>query len=453
MSTGNVSLACYGCVDFANNERTFAYYRWACANNMFPAGCKPDIRDLCMCAADAPLTPFVDPITDGVCWYDPSVPESSHFLGIIVLNRPYESATFSRDTSDGFIEGSILNRPKILGKSFVFEALILATSSEGKNYGEEWLKSLLRDSPCTSSENDCESCFGKRMGMRKFCPDIESTDDGIHEWFGVGLTEDVTSTDDASTRQACCDILYPITFTLQSSSPYSFSSTEFAVCEKPVDPDDYVRCYDWTQDCLECCEAVECDRCKYDPVCTCFPFIIPEPALPRDNACDICTPLAKIYECCGTGELPATYDSTFKIEIFSGYDVNNQAFLDSGMRDFTFKIYENPKDFPCITDDDSYALWCNENPCTEFAVNYIPYNSTLVIDGRTQKVTLNCNGSCASFQHKIASTVGELFPLLSKCTPMMFSSEFSYYTSQLLDGAPGVSPSSIKITRYLRFKD
>lgn len=451
MSGSGTSLACYGCVEFANDERTLAYHRWACSNNLYPTGCTPRI-DLCPCDADAPDTPYSDPATDEVCWYDPSVPESAEFLGVIVLNRVVRNSTFSREVSDNFIEGSILNRPTIKGRSFVFDAILLATSCEGMAYGKEWLRGVLEDAPCATQSSACESCFGKRMSIRTTCPAGDTTDDGLHEWFGVGLVDGLQDDEDQPGRKCCC-VRQQVSFTMQSESPWSHSTLPVTVCDQEVDPDGYNRCYDWTLDCFECCgPSIDCDRCKFDPVCSCFPFIIPQPELPRDD-CDSCVPLAKIIQCCCSEDLPGVYDTTFKIDIYSGIDVDNDAFLNSGMRDFVLKIYQNPKGLPCITDDESYDLWCNEVPCAEININYIPYDSTLTIDGRTERITLTCNGVCKPYDHRITNTKGSIFPLLSKCTPVMVCAEFSYYSTQLLGGAPGVVPASVKVDSYLRFRN
>lgn len=243
MTTTGTSLACYGCVEFANNERTLAYYNWACANGMFPPGGQPKFFDLCFCPADSPSTPFTDPITDNVCWYDSAVPESAEFLGVIIGNRVVKNSTFSREVSDGFIEGSILNRPKLTGRTFVFDAVLIATSCEGMAYGEEWLRRLLEDASCRGdSESQCQSCFGRRMSLRKTCPDGDAADDGIHEWLSVGLIDGLQYSEDENNRRESCCIWNPVTFTMQSESPYSFSTVGNPVCDQDADPDSYNRC-------------------------------------------------------------------------------------------------------------------------------------------------------------------------------------------------------------------
>lgn len=448
------SIASYGCVDFANNERTLAYYRWACANDMFPGNCRPTVEALCFCPDDSPEGGYSDPITDNVCWYDSTVSESSEFLGLIVLNHPVSSSTFTREVADGAIEGSILNRPRIKGRSFAFEVLLLATSCEGMNYGKEWLRGLLEDTSCSGRKNNCESCFGRCLSLRVHCPEEGATDTGIHEWMSAGLVDGLTDAIEDAGRRECCCVLQKATFTMQSESPYSFAPSPTTICDKNADPDSFTKCYDWS-DCSNCdaCpeECTNCDRCRFDPACESLPFLIPDPGL-SVTACLDCDPLATVYECCCSEDLPSVYDTTFRIEIYSGFDPSNADLLAYGMRDFKLSIYQNPKGFDCITDDDSYALWTTQEPCVDLHIRYIPYNSTLVIDGRTRRVTLTCDGVCKPFDHVVSSSNGPIFPLISRCTPIMSCAKFSYYNTQFNDVSPA-KPTHVKVDSYLRFKN
>lgn len=451
MSTGT-SLACYGCVEFANNERTMAYYKWACAEGMFPERCQPKIYDLCKCPEDS-LEEYTNPIDDSVCWYDSSVPESAEFLGVIVLNRPVKDSTASRDTTDGFLEGTILNRLKTKGRSFTFDVLLLATSCEGMAFGKEWLRALLEDAPCQTSPSTggCLSCFGKRLGLRVFCPDGDTTDTGFHEWYSVGLIDGLAEVDENTARKECCCILQQMTFTLQSESPYSFAPDAIELCNTVASGDAYVECYDWSQSCDDD-EDEEPNRCKFDPLCDVTTTLDFDPELPNDS-CSPCTPLAKIVNACCTDDLPAVYDTTFKIDIYSGINPADADLLRRGMRDFRLKIYQNPKRLPCIIDEETAALWEAEIPCIEFATTYIPYDATLTIDGRTERVTMTCGNICKPYDFVITSADGPLFPLLSRCVPIMVVAEFGYYTSQLLPEGPGIKPSSVTVNSYLRFRN
>lgn len=460
MSNGT-SFACYGCVDFVNNERTAAYWQWACSQGMIPPKCQPNIFTLCKCEADSPETPYTNPIDDEVCWYDSATPESAEFLGVIILNRVVKDSTITREVSDGFKEGSILNRAMLKGRSFTFDVLLLAASCEGMAYGKEWLRSVLEDAPCQGGPiSQCSSCFGRELTLRVFCPDEESTDDGLHEWMSVGIVDGLQEVEDGSGRGACCCVLQHYTFTMQSESPYSFSTEPVNICSSDADPEGFVRCYDWSSDCIECdCGEIQCDRCRFDPLCDDTDTFTFDPELPADD-CDDCAPLATVVQSCCSDDLPAIYDTTFRIQIYSGVNPDDAGLLRRGMRNFRLRIYQNPKDLDCITDEESYALWCNEKPCIEIKTRYIPYDSTLTIDGRTEKVTLSCNNVCRPFDHVVTAVDGSLFPLLSRCTPLMVVADFDYYTSQLEPTPVGedeeldlsIRPSHISVDSYLRFR-
>lgn len=451
-STNGTSLACYGCVEFAHNERTMAYYRNACAEGLFPATCKPEFFNLCHCESDSPVEPFVSPEEDEVCWFDSAVPESAEFLGVIILNRPAKNSTFERSVNDAFLEGSILGHPRIKGRPFVFDAILLATSCEGMAYGKEWLRALLEDAPCQgTSAAGCESCFGKRLGLRVHCPEGDTIDDGFHEWYSVGLVDGLQDSDDDNSGRDCCCILQPVTFTMHSESPYSFAQDAIEICDTEASEAGYVRCYDWLNDCpVE--EEGEPSRCKVDPLCDTPASLDFDPELPNDD-CEPCTPVARVINACCTADLPAVYDTTFKIDIYSGVNPGDADFVRRGMRDFRLKVYQNPKGLPCITDDASYDLWVNEVPCIEFATTYIPYDAILSIDGRFERVTLTCGNVCKPYDFVLTSAQGPLFPLLSRCVPMMIVAEFSYYTSQLEPAAVGIKPSRVTVNSYLRFRN
>lgn len=451
MTNTGTSRACYGCVEFANNERTMAYYRWACSEGMFPPAGQPKFFDLCWCEDDAPEDPYVDPETDSVCWYDASVPESKEFLGVIILNRPVKNSTFEREVSDGFLEGSILGMPKKKGRSFVFDVILLATSCEGMAYGKEWLRSVLEDGPCSGTVGaSCQSCFGKRLGLRVHCPEGDTTDGGFHEWYSVGLVDGIADSEEENTRKESCCIIQPMTFTMHSESPYSFAPDAIEICDATVD-DAYVRCYDWLND-GDCDEEDEPNRCSVDPLCDSDASLDFDPELSNPQ-CEICTPVARAITACCTNDLPAVYDTTFKIDIYAGINPADDDLIRRGMRNFRLKVYQNPKGLPCIIDDETYDAWINEEPCIEFATSYVPYDSVLTIDGRLERVTLTCGNVCKPYSFVITSADGPLFPLLSRCTPMMIVAEFDYYTSQLVPEAVGIKPSRITVDSYLRFRN
>lgn len=447
IGTAKNSFACYGCIDWANNARTLAYYKWACSQGMFPSGGEPIIDNICACPADD--GDWSDPETDNVCWFDANVPESNQFLGIVILSvAGSRNSTFSREVQDGMLEGSVLQRPRLRGRSFGFDVLLLATSCEGMEYGEEWFRRLLEDAQC-ASQNACSSCMGKELTLRIMCPD-GATDDGLHVWQSTGLVDGLTIVDaDYKQKASCCTIRHA-TFTMQSESPYSYSVDPVTSVFEEASVDTYTRCFDWEVDCLDCEEDC-CDKCGFDALCTCYtpPKIVP---VLVDDSC-FCEPLARVIQAGCINDPPGGYDTAFKIDVYSGTDFSNDQYKTIGLRNLRIRIYDNVLGLDCITDDDTYDIWCDRQAsCAELMVAYVPEDSTLTIDGRTGRITLNCNGICRPYEHVVTASTGRVFPLITRCAPMMITAEFDYYNTQLLPASPGVKPASVTIDNYLRFR-
>lgn len=116
--------------------------------------------------------------------------------------------------------------------------------------------------------------------------------------------------------------------------------------------------------------------CTVDPFCS-TGTLPPAPTFTDKCFCDPIVPT----EICFTipADAVALFESVPVIEIFSG---------SAPMRATTIRFFQNPKDLPCCT--------IGEEPCFNCAsmqIRYIPANSTMVIDGTTKQVTIQCPGA------------------------------------------------------------
>lgn len=461
MSATRHSFAQFGCAVFADNARTYAYHRWACANNMYPSECQPDLFD-CSCALDDPMTPYADPASDPAPWYDANDPASTEFLGAMILRvEGATDSTIKREPVDALDSGTILNRARLSGRSFTLELLLLSTSCRGADFGIEWMRRVFETDLCLCGDtNDCQACYGKEFTLRRSC-DTEigdACDTGLRTWMSTGVIDGIKIQPDDVLDKCCC-VAQRVTLVLQSESPYSYGC-EDAACNTVVDPDGYKRCFDWAADCLQgCCDENRegCDRCLFDPLCDCFTAEDPVPqSIQSDLAC-FCEPLERIIQCCCIEDVgSAGYDTALKIEIFSGYDTatdpDGLAFTELGLRNVTLSIFDNPENIDCITDDESYDDWCDTRPSPRFEIKipYIPSNATLTIDGRTNRVFLECDGVCRPFPYQIENTKGSLFPLITNCNSVMTCIEWDSLNTQIRSGA-GKMLSTATITTYRRW--
>lgn len=449
------SFAQYGCAVFADNARTYAYHRWACANNMFPAECQPDMFD-CSCDLDDPNTPYVSPAADHAPWYDANDQASVEFLGAMITKVDGASdSTIKREPVDAFADGTILNRSRLAGRSFTIEMLLLSTSCRGADFGVEWLRRVFETDLCLCDEEKCSSCYGKRFSLRRSCDDNQGCDTGLRSWESVGVVDGIKIQNDDDLAKCCC-VAQRVTLVLQSESPYSYGCENIA-CNKIVDPEGFTLCYDWATGCLECCEDKACDRCLNDPLCSCYSSQDPEPqAAPVGDDC-FCEPVEKYVQCCCIPDIGnAAYDTALKIELFSGYDVGLDqdalTFMDLGLRNVRISIFDNPENLTCITDAESYDEFCDARiqPRFEIEVPYLPPNSTMVLDGRSNRAVLECDGECRPFPYQIQNTKGKLFPLVTNCASMMFCVEWDVFNTQDRIG-PDKMRSTVTVTTFRRW--
>lgn len=453
MSETRYSYAKFGCSVFADNARTYAYHVWACANNAYPPECIPAMLE-CSCPFDDPLVDWVNPIADPAPWYDPNDPASTEFLGAMILQADgMMDSTISAEVVDAFNDGSIVSRSHLKGRAPVLELLVLSTSCRGADFGIEWLRRVFETDTCGCGPDPCGSCRGKTLQLRLSCSSDTPCDSGLRTYVNVSVVDGIAVQKDDSLDDCCC-VAQRVTISLQSESPYSYSCEEI-ICSTPADEGAFTHCYDWGVDCLECCDKPACDRCLYDPLCACFT----EDTLPTSpitaSTC-WCEPVQKVIQCCCINDISVSgFDNALKIELFSGLDTTNDVFGDifteNGLRNVRVSIFDNPELLACITDQQSYDDWCaaREDPRFQYEITYIPSNSTLVLDGVSGKLTLECGGICRSYPYEISNAEGSLFPLVTNCDPMMVCVEWDTMNTQFRTG-PGTALSSLTVTSFQR---
>lgn len=465
MTSTRHSFAQFGCAPFADNARTLAYHEWACREGLYPDECEVELWD-CSCPLDAPDVPFTTPDdpANPAPWYDPNDPASMEFLGAMILGiAGMTDSTAKRDPSDAFGDGTILNRLRLAGRSFTFEILLLSTSCRGADYGVEWLRRVLETDLCGCGPNPCEACYGKELTVRRSCDDAgEECDSGLRSWSSVGVVDGIKVTTDG--EDACCCVVQRATFVMQSEQPYSFGCTTEACAINSATTPYFEKCFDWGSECDDCCDEDrygnrrKCDRCLTDPLCEDITVDDPRPTSIDAFVDCYCEPLQRRIQSCCVQEIGAAgFDTALTIEVFSGVDGSGDAdalyFAKYGLRNLRISIFDNPDSLPCITDEESYDAFCATRPKPRFELQmpYIPANSTLTIDGRSQRVFLECDGKCRPFPYALDNTKGRLFPLVTNCEPMIVTFEWDTDNSQLRTG-PGRVPSMIDIQTHRRWR-
>ena len=448
------SYLCFGCQELANNARLQAYVEWAAQTGAWSGSdCCVEMPRECWCPNDGLPTDYVDPVTDGACWVDAVVPESSEFLGMYITKvAGLRDSAFARSPTDNIGRGVTLGRGREGSRVFAIEALLVATSCCGMDYGIEYIRRALEQGgcgvgTCLSGCGDLGNCGLTCMTGRVCCPeDIQVEDSGLRQWVNVGLVDGLKEVEDGTPSCRCC--LRKVTFTIQAETAESYSITPVVCLDKNADlANTATRCFDWINGCPDV--LVTDDDCTDDPTCPPNACILPAPPQ-RVNYC-FCEPLGVSVDCCCADDQANQRDETFRIVIDAGKNPLNPVFSQFGQRNLRVKFYTNDPKKPCPSDDFAAAqLWGSGDECAVLEIPYLKAGARLVIDGRTDSITVECDGKCYPGWNSAYGVNGtDPFPLLSSCNGVLICVEWDLGTTQFVDNVgAGQVPAHVKIERF-----
>lgn len=471
------SYACFGCVDFANNARTKAYVAWACAQGKFtgdPAGVVRMSRSWCECDLDD--ANWTNPIDDQACWYDPLIPESADFLGVVIESaRGVRSSTFKREMVDAINGGSVLGMPTISGKTIVLEVLIIATSIAGQNYGIQWLeRQFQNDGKCATSTTTCSSCQGELFTIRTHCYDSslplnqQPVDKGLHTWSAAGTIDGFVVDEDrfpvgrANCEKALAGVLtigtesHDSYSTESPSPPVEFDATgtfrDLGNCLTSADiiPNTDPRC--------PICFTEACDTCRDDPGCDCPSPILIQPEQSYQVSACFTNPVCRCIAAGQITDIPAGYETALRIKLTAGFDPDNPIFQRFGLRNAVVRIWERPEieeidnGIVMPTNLEQYqAMQARLLPCAEIGVSWIPAGAELIIDGLSGRSWLICDGECRDHSARVHTISGTVFPLKARCTDLIITVEWDCLNVQG-EAGDGKIPSAVSLETFLGFK-
>lgn len=447
------SFMLYGCTELANNARLSAYVQWAAETGAWEGSdCCVEMPRECWCPNDGLPTDYVDPITDGACWVDPLVPESSEYLGLYITNvGGLRDSAFTRGATENIGRGVTLGRGRSGSRVFTITALVIGTSCCGVDYGIEYLRRVLEQGGCGAGTclEGCDalgSCGLTCMTGRVCCPEGE-TDDGLRQWVNVGLVDGVKEVEESGMANChCC--MREVTFIVQSETAESYSCDPVICLDKDADLENTAtRCFDWINGCPD--ELEQDPECTDDPACPPNACVLPAPPN-RVNNC-FCEPIGVSIDCCCAADQANHRDETYRITITAGRDPSNVPYTQYGQRNTRVKLYTNDPKKSCPSDDFVAAQqWSRGDECASLDIPFLKPGAKLVIDGRTERVSVECDGKCyPGWASVFAPTGDDPFPILSSCNGIFACIEWDLGTTQFeVDPGAGKIPAHVKVERF-----
>lgn len=382
-----------GAIELVNVARTTAYMQHGLAPATFVniENCGCDTVGL-----DGPEA-YTLPAADLAPWYDPAVPESALFAGIIPQSvEGLDSNPVDREVTRLIGGGGQLGPLTFTEKTVEFRVELIGASCCAVAYGLQWLTAALirRCSPATCDESDLvwmAACPNSADGC---APDIDEVRSMRRILTRVGLTKGPTVVERRGEGCGCgCNATIVVEFTLVAGNPRVFSeTTEVLGWTNLVIPGDNCDDLHWICGPPEVCPG---DLAIFDPACA----VLPPPPAPLVTIGCFCEPVAVYRHMIDLEDYPPELwgASTISARVRTG---------DRPLRNVALRLFA--RDGADCGDD--YPA-CDV--LSSLGISYVPPNSTLTVDGvrRRAFITLG-DGSRHTATRFVFATSGSVFEWL-----------------------------------------
>jgi len=397
-------------VEFANAARLDAYMDNGLKPTTFIAGsaCLNDgqLRDLVGQICNTPTPSYETPATDNAPWYDPLIPESAGFAGVLVTKvEGLDKAPIDRAVTRRVNGGAAIGPMRYTERVLDFEIQLIGSSCCSVAYGYRWLTAMLQG--CCS--DGCELPDLKflesipRETAQTYCaPGLDAgvltvpNESNRNPWrtlHQVALMEGPEVVERRGTGCGCgCTPVMTVEFALVAGLPWIYSDPVEVVAPTTLLDGGELDCdnpnYVWRF----CETAVNCDPTYpgYDPQCATPPA--PPAPVPPALSC-FCEPLAyREKSFTFTSAAPDWFEQSAIITV-----ENTSA---DPLRNLTVRFAQTNAGCIGLTDCD----WCSS-----LGVEYIPPFSKLIIDSARRLILLETNGNFYNAERAVVSAIGTPF--------------------------------------------
>ncbi|MFF4292079.1 hypothetical protein ACFY0N_00310 [Streptomyces vinaceus] len=387
-----------GGVEIANSTRLNAY--------LGPDGVGSPLTSYgaCMCPT---LTPtilgeedgaYTTPAADNAPWYDPDVPESNEFAGLMVLSvEGMDDNPVRRSYTTAVSGGASIGPRRVQPRVITVTGILLGSTCCGVEYGLHWLGEALAGCTGGACDGDCMTVYSCCPGEEDLTPELFN-DRYRRTIRRVALVDgpNVVSRQGTGCKSGECTLgadIITVEFILVAGTPWLWTDT-MPVLEVPVRPDADDECPVWCivdkgaepgVGCDSCCRLGTCP----DPVLSStdagcqLPTPPPSPQAP--DSC-FCLPMAATRVCY---ELDLTDRPNWSEDVPM---IIVRAGLEPVQR-LTISFYErSPNDVGLTCDQISDMKRCEAH--SVYHVQHVPAGTALTIDGQVGRGVVECGTTC-----------------------------------------------------------
>lgn len=297
-------------------------------------------------------------------WYDPKVPESKNFAGLLVTSATM-SAPYSREVTNNIGNGGVLGRLRLQPRTIVIHGFLIGKTCCATQYGLEWLTAALQgaggcDGDCGGCEFDFLACCPDKGAAPENCVGTDCDSEGYERpaelseyqraqdfWRRMHDVGVVSGPDVISCKgNSCgcgCGALIEVEFTLAAGNPYIFHLGKDVLDAEAGDIDCNFCGVEWVkvkpgQLCPSSDDCPDLPSCLDDPLCPPpTPPPLPSPISEPDCGCPTWA-TSRVTSTVAPGRDWGS--STLNFEVYAG---------DKDLRNLAIRVWQNPLGKDCLT--------------------------------------------------------------------------------------------------------
>lgn len=378
--------------------------------------------------------PYTDPAADEAPWWDPNIPASAEFAGMLVLSVDgLDDHPMQRAVSNAVAGGAVFGPARPQARTITITGVLLGSTCCGVAYGLSWLSAALDGARCGRPPG----CAGTDLTLFNCCPSEELDAEVFAERHRrtlrrVGLTDGprvLARAGDGCTGTGGCAVgadILTVEIVLTAATPWLWTDP-VPVADLPVPVDDSGECITWcvhrgpdqtpSTVCVELtdscppgsvsvpfadgggCETAwpDAEELPDDPCAgACRLAACPDPAAEcgapecRTPAPPVPPPPQTCYcQALAVNTVCAELDLTTRPAWFAGAPIITVESGSGELRNLTITLYERTPELEGLSCEE-LAEESRCDPHSVYHVGYLPPGAVLTLDGQVGRALVDC---------------------------------------------------------------